>query len=237
MSSRTRPKAKLRWRAAIGACALAPLLLVELGCAHVVQVQTKPAGATIYVNGRRIGKAPVAFEEEGSDKTRETVVIARLNGYETTEIKLLRSEPNPWAVWMLTPFCGTLGWAAAAASLLVGVVACIPTAGCTILIGAVPAALMTAAGCAWILATSPTWLLLNHTRQLPDTVMIDLPPTGTLNQSDDGSELWPPPFVDSPEEDNYWQNPKPRVEEKGLPPPTQPAAPASPSSIPSTMNY
>lgn len=229
MSSRTGPKAKLRRRAAIGAFALVPLLLLELGCAHVVQVQSKPTGATIYVNGRRIGKAPVMFEEEGSDKTRETVVIARLNGYETTEVKLLRSEPNPWAAWMLTPFCGTLGWVAGGASLLVGVVACLPTAGCGILIGPVAAAIMTGAGCAWILATSPTFLLLNHTRQLPDTVVVELPATGSLNQSDEGVDQWPPLLDDSPDDDNYWQNPKPRVEEQRLPPPTQPASSSAPA--------
>ena len=85
-------------------------------------------------------------------------------------------------------------------------------------------------------------MLLNQTRRLPDSIVVDLPPTGSLSQSDDGSGQWPPPFVDTPEEDNYWQNPKPMPEEQKLPPPTQPASPVgdfqgSSSSAPSTMSY
>ncbi|MBN2359276.1 MAG: PEGA domain-containing protein [Deltaproteobacteria bacterium] len=227
------PKAKPRRRSPALIAALTALLATELGCAHTVQVQSKPAGATIYVNGRRLGKAPIVFEEEASDQHRETIVTARLNGFETTEVRLVRSEPNPWAAWMLTPFCGTLGWAAGAVSLVAGVVTCLPTAGCGLLIGPAAAAIMAGAGCVWIVATSPTLLLLRHMRRLPDRIVVELPPTGAINQSDDGSSPWLPAFVDSPEEDNYWQNPKPVPEERRLPPPTQ----SAPASAPSTMGY
>lgn len=193
------------------------------GCAHTVTVRSQPPGASISLNGKDLGVAPVAFDES-MNKEGAHLLVARLNGHETTTLYLERSDYNPWSLFAATPCCGSLGWAAAAATLAGGVALTVPTLGCSDVIAPVPALALAGAGCGWVLLTSPTLLMLQHWNRLPGEVVITLPPTGQLQQLDEGLPAWPPPSFWTGDEDNYWQNPEPVLEDGGLPLPPLTAA-------------
>ena len=51
------------------------------GCSHLVTVDSKPQGASIFVNGRSIGKTPTTFQER-SGFHKDYEIRAELEGYE-----------------------------------------------------------------------------------------------------------------------------------------------------------
>jgi len=196
------------------------IALASLGCAHTVQVMTDPPGATVVVNGKEIGQAPVYFEEDADPAVDEYVIVARLNGHETTERRVRRTQANPWSAIAVAPCLGSLGWLAGAATMVVGLILSPATLCVSIPAGAAGGAIFAGTGCGWMLLTSPTLLLLLNAQTLPDDVRLELRPTGSFEQHDPGTGTWPPPFLWSPEEEGYWQNPAPEEASEALPPPT-----------------
>ncbi len=198
-------------------------LALPLACAHSVEVLSSPPGATIVVDGKEIGQAPVRFEESDETASGEHVIVARLNGYETAEMRVLRTRPNPLALIAVLPLCGTLGWAGALVPLVGGVVLFPFTLGCSLVAGPTAAAILAGAGCAWMLVTSPTLLVLPNAQTLPDVVELQLQPSQTFDQHDQGLS-WPPEFTTDPGDDGYWQNPSPPVEGGSVPLPGDPSS-------------
>ena len=76
--------------------ALAASLMSLWGCAHEMTIDSSPPGATIYLDGERIGTAPVTVEER-SGFFEEKKLKAELDGYETLETTITQGVPI-WAV-------------------------------------------------------------------------------------------------------------------------------------------
>lgn len=215
------------WRALAAAIGCAAMLA---GCAHTVTIVSEPPGAEIFVNGEAVGRAPVEYQEQSDARTREVVIVARLNGHETTELLVPRSQFNPWSLLAATPLCGLVGWAGALAALVGGTALAVPTCGLSFLAGVPGAIVLAASGCAWMTLSSPTLLMLAFSRQLPDELYVELPATGALQQTLEPQPVWQLPEAWPPEEDDYWQNPKPSGEPPSsqqplAPPPTNGAMP------------
>ncbi|MFH1808044.1 MAG: PEGA domain-containing protein [Pseudomonadota bacterium] len=180
-------------------------------CAHTVRVRTDPPGAQVTVNGKNVGTTPLEFEDSGDPEVREHVIAARLNGYETLEIRVQRRQANPWALISAAPLCGTVAWPVALVPVIGGVALTPVTCGASLIAGPTLGAIIAGAGCVWIVATSPTLLMLQQAQTLPDEIAMQLKPGGTFDQHDEGL-TWPPTFFVPPDADNYWQNPAPPVD-------------------------
>lgn len=66
----------------------------SLGCAHKVKVVTTPPGATVSVDGKKIGTSPVTFEESPLPGSHR--VEAQLEGYHPASVVVERTETNWW---------------------------------------------------------------------------------------------------------------------------------------------
>lgn len=86
-----------------GAAALVILVLVA-GCAHQVRVVSAPPGAMITVDGRELGRAPVAFEEDPLPG-RHTIE-ARLDGHLPATMVIDRNAFDP--AWLFGGIAGCL---------------------------------------------------------------------------------------------------------------------------------
>ncbi|MCP4500235.1 MAG: PEGA domain-containing protein [Deltaproteobacteria bacterium] len=64
-----------------------------VACSHVVTIDSEPPGATIYVNGEKLGTAPVSYTEKtGWDKSYE--ISAKKKGYSKTRKRLTQDSWN-----------------------------------------------------------------------------------------------------------------------------------------------
>jgi len=75
-----------------------PIALASLlfGCAHKVQVVTTPPGATVLVDGVKVGNSPVTFEENPLPGNHQ--IEARKEGYRPAHVMVERSATNWWWV-------------------------------------------------------------------------------------------------------------------------------------------
>ncbi|MEW5852435.1 MAG: PEGA domain-containing protein [Myxococcota bacterium] len=70
-------------------------LIPTLGaCAHQTTVETDPPGAEVYVNGDKVGHAPVSFEDEGG-WSRSYEITVRKDGYELHQTSVEQGVFNP----------------------------------------------------------------------------------------------------------------------------------------------
>jgi len=75
---------------------LALLAITAMGCAHKIKVITNPPGATISVDGKKVGKSPTTFEESPLPGAHR--VEAQLDGYKPARVVVNRTETNWWWV-------------------------------------------------------------------------------------------------------------------------------------------
>lgn len=67
--------------------------IAATGCSHVVTIDSDPPGADIYVNGQKVGNAPVSYTEKtGWDKTYQ--IEARKPGYGKSELTVQQGDFN-----------------------------------------------------------------------------------------------------------------------------------------------
>lgn len=92
--------------------AIPVLLCLVCSCAHQALVETDPPGAEVYVNGEKVGHAPVSFEDPGG-WSRDYEVTLRKDGYELKQVTLTQDVFNPMML-VGAGVCGacTLGAAA-----------------------------------------------------------------------------------------------------------------------------
>lgn len=75
---------------------LIALLSLALGCAHKVQVVTTPPGASVLVDGVKVGTSPVTFEENLLPGSHQ--IEARKEGYQPARVVVERTNTNWWWV-------------------------------------------------------------------------------------------------------------------------------------------
>ena len=84
-------------------------VVTQVACAHTTDVSTNPPGATVYVDGERVGDAPVAVRQEAGLFRRRTVRVEK-PGFVPMESELTQTRPN-WPVLaaagcLAAPTCG-----------------------------------------------------------------------------------------------------------------------------------
>lgn len=79
--------------------------IAATGCSHVVTIDSDPPGADIYVNGQKVGNAPVQYTEKtGWDKTYQ--IEARKPGYGKSELTVQQGDFN--TTMLIGTIAGTL---------------------------------------------------------------------------------------------------------------------------------
>jgi hypothetical protein len=93
--------------------ALAALVL-STGCVSATVIRSEPSGATVYVDGSKVGKTPYTYADT---KTVSSVTRIRLRkeGYEDFEALLVRNEqfeagPCIGGVFLLVPLLWVMGY-------------------------------------------------------------------------------------------------------------------------------
>lgn len=71
--------------------------LAASGCAHAVVIASDPPGASVAVDGRELGPAPVVYDET-TGWERQVTLEVRKAGYRTVRRELRQEEWNPWIV-------------------------------------------------------------------------------------------------------------------------------------------
>ncbi len=166
--------------------ALALTLVLGAGCAHKVKVVTSPPGATITVDGKRIGRSPVSFEEGVFPGQHR--VMASKQGHRTAKVLVGRSETD-W-LWVAGGVGGCLlcaGPSCLVGASLANVALCPACAGCLLTGGDVGAilAIFTAPSLLTVPLVSLGALvgvtplaLLGLSERSPDVIKIKLKPKG-----------------------------------------------------------
>ncbi len=68
-------------------------VVAATGCSHIVTIDSDPPGADIYVNGQKVGNAPVSYTEKtGWDKSYQ--IEARKPGYAKSELTMQQADFN-----------------------------------------------------------------------------------------------------------------------------------------------
>jgi hypothetical protein len=70
--------------------AVAVLLLAVTGCAESTLIQSRPPGATVWINDSLVGKTPVVYSVSRETFSRRQHYRLELAGYETSEGELSR---------------------------------------------------------------------------------------------------------------------------------------------------
>ncbi len=101
----------LTWSMAVMMAAL-PVLLT--GCSSTTTLNSSPSGATIFVDGQKLGTTPVQFTSKSIVGTDHQVRL-ELAGYETTTAQFSRNgDANVGAIiggiFLLFPFLWTLDY-------------------------------------------------------------------------------------------------------------------------------
>ena len=71
------------------------VFLMLVGCGSHRMIRTEPPGATIYVDGRKIGKSPIAYKFGKSGFRYGYKVRAELDGYYPEE-EVIKSHTDVW---------------------------------------------------------------------------------------------------------------------------------------------
>lgn len=92
---------------ALRSICLTALVLTTTSCATIVSgshqevpVNVQPAGATVCVDGTRVGSAPMMVD---LSRKKGHVLMLEKDGYRP-EVFLVGTAPNPWAVFNIVPF-------------------------------------------------------------------------------------------------------------------------------------
>lgn len=83
--------------------ALVVAFLIVSGCAHVTSIRTEPDGATVFVNGVRLGPAPVEWETR-SGLPGEAFAKAEKDGFvPARDVKIEKSYRADASLLLLLP--------------------------------------------------------------------------------------------------------------------------------------
>lgn len=153
---------------------LAPVLL-SVGCAHTANFTSEPKGVDVYIEGKKVGTTPFAYEEKSAGQG-PVAIVAKQGGREK-KINVPRSQiavmPIAAGAGAGAAACVTLNAVSCLASFVIGPFAWpIGIVGCLALPGG--------AGVGWYLYGS----------QMPDVVTIDMK----------DAEVPPPPEGEEPPE-------------------------------------
>lgn len=171
------PAARLLGALLVVLCALAS------ACAHQTVIRTEPEGAQVFIDGNRVGAAPVIVERP-LGTAGEMEIRVELEAFEPTTVRIERSEWFLWpALLAMTPF------------LAVPTVV-IPVFGPFLCGG-------------WALLTSPSLISLAFLRRFPAEVTVPLSPRlrvddGLVLPTDDWTvpdDYTPNPLPPLPEEE------------------------------------
>ena len=147
---------------------LALAAAMAIGCAHKIKVVTTPPGALVEVDGKKVGTAPVVFEESilpGSHR-----VVATLDGYYPASVEVERTEVNWWWVAGGLAGCvlcfpaGCAGGAVAANAFALSTASCGVCLGgstgpCTAILAAPSIFTVPAMSCGSLVGAAPAGLL------------------------------------------------------------------------------
>lgn len=186
--------------------------LHSLGCAHKTLIRSEPPGASIRVDGKEVGDAPVWIERPYG-AFDEIEIQASLKSFEPLKVQV---EPDAWFLWpallATTPF-----WLVPAIG--------IPTLG-PLLCGA------------WAIATSPTLCSLALLRKYPEDIVLRMrPKISALDGTVQPTDAWTVPrdYVPNPlpplpdPKDKPVENPGPKAKET---PPGAPPVPPESTVVP-----
>jgi PEGA domain-containing protein len=104
----------LHSRVAVRLMAASTALVLSSGCVSATVIRSEPSGATVYVDGSRVGKTPYTYADT---KTVSSVTRIRLRkeGYEDFEALLVRNEqfeagPCVAGAFFLVPLLWVMGY-------------------------------------------------------------------------------------------------------------------------------
>ena len=67
------------------------VIMVAVGCSSTTQIESRPSGATVYINGEKMGTTPYAYNDTKIIGSATTLLL-RKNGYEDFNVLLKRDE-------------------------------------------------------------------------------------------------------------------------------------------------
>lgn len=94
--------------------AAAAALVFSAGCASTTVIRSEPSGATVYIDGSKMGKTPYTYSDTKTVSST-TRIRLKLEGYEDFETLLVRNEefqagPCIGGVFFLVPFLWVMGY-------------------------------------------------------------------------------------------------------------------------------
>jgi hypothetical protein len=162
------------------------------GCAHAVRIETEPPGATVVVDGERVGRGPATLQRTVFIGDQLRIAVAA-DGYEPATVVVPAQE---WTAWPTALACTPALGVPLAVPFLVGF---LPLCGAGLVVGP-------AVAVGWAVVTSPTLLALGMARKYPDVVRVKLKPRsinplvlpGEFFYVPDDDAPNPPPLSDGP---------------------------------------
>ncbi|HVG60939.1 MAG TPA: PEGA domain-containing protein [Hyalangium sp.] len=89
-------------------------LVLSTGCVSATVIRSEPSGATVYIDGSKVGRTPYTYADT---KTVSSITRVRLRkeGYEDFETLLVRNEefqagPCVGGVFLLVPLLWVMGY-------------------------------------------------------------------------------------------------------------------------------
>ena len=89
-------------------------LVFFAGCASTTVIRSEPAGATVYIDGSKVGKTPYPHSDTKTVGSTTRIKL-KMEGYEDYEALLVRNEefqvgPCIGGVFFLVPFLWVMGY-------------------------------------------------------------------------------------------------------------------------------
>jgi hypothetical protein len=94
--------------------AASTLLLFTVGCASTTVIRSEPSGATVYIDGSKVGKTPYTYSDTKTVGS-STRIRLKKEGFEDFETVISRNEefqvgPCIGGVFFLVPFLWVMGY-------------------------------------------------------------------------------------------------------------------------------
>ncbi len=165
------------------ALTLGLLLLLSMGCAHTVKINSTPPGALVVVDGKKVGHTPTRFKED--PWPGEHVIRVSARGYQPRVIHVARKNINWW--WFAAGLGGCAlcsGPGCLAGASLANLSLCPACAGCLLtgnfgamisILGAPSLCSIPAMGLGGLLGSTPLGFLA-LADQSPDKILVRLKP-------------------------------------------------------------